>query len=75
MGYSCRKEVKILRSKHRVTFHEHTTVKQLIDDLKHIPENATFDEMEWCADERGGHEISYIEFHHEKVDPVQPERE
>ncbi len=70
MGYTCETTVKVIRSKHRVTFSEHTTIESFIRDLKSIPGGATFDEIEWAVNG-----LSYIEFHHEKLDPAHSEQQ
>lgn len=62
VGYSKTQEVKIVRSKHKITFNVGMTVAALIDLLSKVPPHAIVDEV---IDDIG-EELSSIEFHEEK---------
>ena len=67
MGYEKTFETKIVRTKHRVTFSQGTRKIDLMESLKHVPDNAIVDEFIGDnSDDSNG--ISYIEFHEEKTD-------
>ncbi len=71
IGYSMTAEVKILRRKHTVRFHVGMRAEDLINALKHVPANATVDEVldddSYGAPEPDG-PVASIEFHEEVVE-------
>ena len=57
-------EMKVLRRKHIVSFYVGQTAKSFIESLKHVPSDATVDEV---IDDYGDG-IATIEFHEEIVE-------
>ncbi len=70
IGYSMTAEVKILRRKHTVLFRVGMRAKDLIEALKHVPNDATVDEVLEDAFGSEGTEtlVASIEFHEEVVE-------
>lgn len=64
-GYEKTFETKILRIKHRIAFKPGTRKIDLIDMLRHIPDEAIVDEVIDDADDT---DMATIEFHEEKCE-------
>jgi hypothetical protein len=64
MAYEVIRTVKVVRTKHRVTFTVGATVGDLIAWLTKVPPGATVDEVVESIEE--GSNVAYIEFHEEK---------
>lgn len=64
MAYEVIRTVKVVRTKHRVTFTVGATVRDLIAWLSKVPPDATVDEVIESIEE--GSSVSSIEFHEEK---------
>ena len=71
IGYSMTAEIKILRRKHKIRFRVGMRAKELIEALKHVPDDATVDEVledEFLGSTSGGEPVASIEFHEEVVE-------
>lgn len=68
MAYQKTWQMKVVKTKHQITFTDHTTVKEMIADLSNLPGDAKFADMEW-ADEDNGAVFHYMEFNHEAEQP------
>ena len=64
-GYTMTAQVKIIRRKHKVAFHVGQRAEDFRANLKHVPNNATVDEV---IDEVDGNGLATIEFHEEIVE-------
>jgi hypothetical protein len=59
MGYTKELELKIVRSKHKITFNDRTDIQTFINELSQVPKDATVDE---CYEKDGEY---ILIFHHE----------
>ena len=67
IGYAQTMDMRVVRTRHRVTFKNFTKASELKEFLTHVPDDATFDSFE------SGHDDDddfYIEFVHETTETV-----
>lgn len=58
-------EATLIRTKHKVSFKVGMTKFSLMEMLKHVPDNATIDEI---LDDENAEGIASIEFHEERIE-------
>lgn len=69
-GYSSSSSIKVVRTTHKVQFVVGTTAKNLIEYLKHVPEDAKIINIDDGTDfsDEAKHQMPFIEF--EKEEPT-----